>query len=230
MELEYGMRAWWLTEVYLDGQVTGKDSAVFTGFRIENRFRPLVKDHTVNPALEVEYENITGADKTMIEVVGHDDDDDLVPPNGQLSRTHQHEVELKLILGSNWKKWNISENFIAEKDLGHSPWEFGYAVGFSHPFRSGDPERHCVLCADKLTGGLEAYGGLGDSWQLNLRDTSHYIAPLLGWELPRDTRLSFSVGVGAGNSSLDVFYRIGFAVDFDHFGARFLRPSKSQLQ
>ncbi|MDE3105850.1 MAG: hypothetical protein KGK08_11810, partial [Acidobacteriota bacterium] len=37
LELEYGTRAWWTTELYLEGQKTASDSTVFTGFRLENR-------------------------------------------------------------------------------------------------------------------------------------------------------------------------------------------------
>ena len=40
-EFEYGATAWWTTEFYLDGQTTFGDSTLFTGFRWENRFRPL---------------------------------------------------------------------------------------------------------------------------------------------------------------------------------------------
>jgi len=229
LELEYGVLSRWQTELYLDGQATGQDSAVFTGFRFENRIRPLLRNLPVNPAIEIEYENLTGADKTMIDLVGHDDDDDLTPPNGMLAIQHQHELELRLILGSNWKKWNISENFIAEKDFGHSPWEFGYAVAFSRPFRSGSVDRKCVWCAEKLTGGLEVYGGLGDTWQLSLDDTSHYFAPLIGWQLPRDTRLNFSVGIGTVSPSLNAIYRVGLTVDFDNFGSRFMHLAKSRL-
>ena len=43
------------------------------------------------------------------------------------------ELELKLILGSNCRGWNISENIIAEKNLVDAPWEFGYALGASRP-------------------------------------------------------------------------------------------------
>ena len=32
-EFEYGVKAWWTTELYLDGQTTFHDSTVFTGFR-----------------------------------------------------------------------------------------------------------------------------------------------------------------------------------------------------
>jgi hypothetical protein len=79
LELEYGTRAWWTTELYLDGQATGGDSTVFTGWRIENRLRPLMRDHVVNPVLYIEYENISGADKTILEFVGHDGQADLAP-------------------------------------------------------------------------------------------------------------------------------------------------------
>ncbi len=43
---------------------------------------------------------------------------------------------MKLILSSNFRDWNISENFIAEKNFAHEPWEFGYAVGASRPLKT----------------------------------------------------------------------------------------------
>src|SRR5215831_7836099 len=45
LEFEYGAKTWWTTEVYLDGQSTFRDSTVFTGFRWENRFQPLRRQH-----------------------------------------------------------------------------------------------------------------------------------------------------------------------------------------
>src|ERR1700761_91144 len=44
MEFEYGVKGWWTSEVYLDGQSTAKESTIFTGFRWENRFRPLLRE------------------------------------------------------------------------------------------------------------------------------------------------------------------------------------------
>lgn len=218
MELEYGTRAWWTTELYLDGQATAQDSTLFTGFRIENRIRPLMRDHVVNPVFYVEYENISGADKTILEFVGHDGQADLAASNGQLRKEHQHEAELKLILSSNVKDWNIAENFIAEKNLGHDPWEFGYAVGVTRPLRSAASGRECTFCAEKFIAGAEAYGGLGDTFSLTIRDTSHYIAPLLGWQLPKGVRLSFSPGFGLTSTSLAHVYRVGLAFEFNQVG------------
>jgi hypothetical protein len=221
VEFEYGARAWWTTELYLDGQTTGGDSTVFTGWRLENRLRPLMRDHAVNPVLYVEYENISGADKTILEFVGHDGQADLAPPNGELRREHQHEAELKLILSSNVHDWNVSENFIAEKNLGHEPWEFGYAVGATRSLRSAGGSRECAFCAQNFIAGVEAYGGLGDTQALTLRDTSHYLAPLLGWQLPKGVRFSFSPGFGLTSTSLARVYRVGLAFEFEQVGKWF---------
>jgi len=218
LELEYGVRAWWTSELYLDGQATSQDSTIFTGFRIENRVRPLMRDHVINPVLYVEYENTSGADKTLLEVVGHDGQSDLAEPNGDARHEHQHEAELKLILSSNIRDWNVSENFISEKNLGHEPWEFGYAFGVARPLRGAASPRSCLFCADKFMAGAEAYGGLGDTASLTLHDTSHYVAPLIGWQLPKGLRLSFSPGFGLTSSSLNRVYRVGVAYEFNQIG------------
>ncbi len=218
MEFEYGVRAWWTSELYLDGQATAQDSAIFTGFRIENRIRPLMQEHLVNPVLYVEYENISGADKTLLEVVGHDGQSDLTEPNSTARREHDHEAETRLILSSNLRDWNISENFIAEKNLGHEPWEFGYALGATRPLRSAAGAQDSAFELDKFIAGAELYGGLGDTASLTLGDTSHYIAPLVGWQLPHGMRLSFSPGFGLTSTSLNRVYRIGLAYEFNQFG------------
>lgn len=228
VELEYGVRAWWTSELYLDGQTTGGESTIFTGFRLENRFRPLMREHVINPVLYIEYESITGADKTLLEVVGHDGQSDLADPNAEARQEHKHEGELKLILSSNLKAWNISENFIAEKNLGHAPWEFGYAVGAARPFRTLGRGKPCAFCLEKFMFGGEAYGGLGDTDSLALHDTSHYIAPIVGWQLPFG-RLSFSTGFGLTSNSLDRVYRIGWASELPQVG-RWFRSSKGGVQ
>ncbi len=221
LELEYGVSAWWTAELYLDGQSTGHQSSLYTGFRVENRIRPLMREHVINPVLYVEYESISGADKTLLEVVGHDAETNLATENGEARREHKHEAEFKLILSSNFKDWNVSENFIAEKNLGHSPWEFGYAVGATHSLRGKASVKDCTFCAEKFIGGIEAYGGLGDTQSLSLRETSHYIAPLLGWQIRRLARLSFSPGFGLTSSSLDRIYRVGLAFEIAQPGGWF---------
>jgi hypothetical protein len=68
--------------------------------------------------------------------------------------------------------------------------------------------------------GGEAYGGLGDTDSLTLHDTSHYIAPIVGWQLPFG-RLSFSTGFGLTSTSLDRVYRFGWAFELPQVGSWF---------
>src|SRR6516162_7265748 len=128
-EFEYGARGWWTTEFYLDGQTTANESTLFTGFRWENRFRMLMHEHKINPVLYVEYEDLSGADKSLLEVVGFDQESDHAVPNALAKTERLHEVETKLILSSDFAGWNASGNLIAEKNLGGNAWEFGYALG-----------------------------------------------------------------------------------------------------
>ena len=213
-EYGYGVRSWWTAGVYLDTQATDEDSALVTGFRLESRFRPIRRDHIFNPILYVEYANISVADKAILEVVGHDGEADLAGPNKEARRAHRHEGELKLVLSSNLKSWNISENFIAEKNLGHAPWEFGYSVGATRHLRSDPGGKSCRFCREKLSGGVEIYGGLGDTANLTLGHTSHYFSPLLGWQLARGVMLSFSPGFGLTRMTMERVYRVGFTYEF----------------
>ncbi len=72
-----------------------------------------------------------------------------------------------------------------------------------------------------MIAGAEVYGGLGDTWDLSLHDTSHYAAVLLGWQLPKSMRISFSPGFGITGSSLDQIYRMGFAYEVPEIGSWF---------
>jgi hypothetical protein len=162
LELEYGAQAWWTTEVYLSGQTTANDSTIFTGFRWENRFRPLLEEHWINPVFYVEYEDHNTADRSFLEVVGHDSVSNLLIPNADARQDVEREMELKLILSSNAKGWNFSENFISEKNVQTSePWEFGYALGTSRRLSLKASAKKCTFCAENFAAGLELYGGLG---------------------------------------------------------------------
>jgi hypothetical protein len=223
LEIEYGLKAWWTTEVYLTGQSTQNDSTVFTGYRWENRFRPLLRDHFVNPVLYVEYENINDADRSFLEIVGHDSVSDLYTTNAEARQNVKRELELKLILSSNVHGWNISENIIAEKNLANNPWEFAYALGVSRPLRLTATSKKCVFCRENFVAGLELYGGLGDRYSFGLRDTAHYIAPSLLFNIPKGPSLSFSPGVGLNDSSVNVFWRFKISYEIEQVFSHFQR-------
>jgi len=218
VELEYGATAWWTTELYLDAQTTFNDSTVATGIRWENRFRPLRREHFINPVLYVEYEHINGADKLLKEVEGHDVESDFSPSNSQARREIKNELELKLILGSNFKGWNVSENFLFVKNLAGEPWEFGYAVGASRPLALKAAPRRCNFCPQNFVAGAELYGGLGDTASFGLRETSHYLAPIVAWNMPSGWTLRASPTFGLNDNSRRFMIRWGVAKEFSGFG------------
>ena len=219
VEFEYGATAWWTTEAYLDSQATFRDSVVFTGFRWENRIRPLQREHFVNPVIYIEYENITEADKTMKEVEGHDVASDYAVQNAAASRTWDHELELKLILSKDFKGWNIAVNPFVTKNLSPSnPWEFAYAMGVSRPLALTASPNQCDLCRENFIAGVEMYGGLGDTQVFGLPDTSHYLAPVVAWNLPSGWTLRLSTGFGLNGNSHRLLVRWGVSREITGFG------------
>ena len=182
-------------------------------------------EHWINPVLYTEFEDIS-ADKTIREVVGHDGVHDFLVPNWQARQDKEREVELKLILGSNVKGWNISENFIAEKNLAAEPWEFGYAIGVSRPLKAAS-SRECAFCANRFQEGAEMYGGLGDRYSFGLHDTSHYPGPTINWTAPNGTTIGFSPQFGLNGYSIPCLYR--FSVVRDRTVLQPLPPERSMM-
>ena len=218
-EFEYGATAWWTTELYLDGQTTFNESTIFTGVRWENRLRPLKHEHFINPVLYVEYEHKSGADKILKEGEGHDVESDFLTPNSEARKEHINEMELKLILSSSFKGWNFTENTLAAKDLSNSPWEFGYALGASRPLALKASAKRCTFCRQNFVAGVEMYGGLGDRHSFGLHDTSHYLAPVLAWNLPSGWTLRVSPGFGLNDNSHQFLMRWGLSREITGFGS-----------
>lgn len=214
VELEYGTRAWWTSELYLESQSTAHESTVFTGFRFENRIRPLLREHILNPVLYFEFEDINGANKSLLEVVGHDGESDLSANNRETRREKKREVELKLILSSNLGGWNLSENVIAEKNVRHAPWEFGYALAASRPLRLVGSAHPGFLSSQNFAAGAEMYGGLGDKDSFGIQNTSHYFGPTVNWSVPNGPTISFSPNFGLNDNSFARIYRfrIGYEI------------------
>ena len=228
LELEYGVKGWWTTEVYLDGQATAAESTIFTGYRWENRFRVLPREHWLNPVLYVEFENINGADKALLEVVATDGKDDLARPNSEVRAEKKRELEAKLILGSYFKGWTIAENFIAEKNVAHAPFEFGYAAGVSRPLGLAARPERCNFCAENFQVGVEVYGGLGTHEHFGVTGTAQYLAPAAAWTLANGLRLSASPTFGLTDTSARFLVRFGISYEMEQFGraaGRFLRSA-----
>jgi hypothetical protein len=227
LELEYGVQGWWTTELYLAGQHTSNDSTIFTGYRWENRFRPLLREHFINPVLYVEFEHISRADKGLLEVTGHDSIADFQLTNAQARSEVEKSLEMKLILSSNTHGWNISENFITEKDLNEpEPWEFGYAFGVSRPLALAAKGHSCVFCRENFSAGAELYGGLGTTDGFGLKATSQYAGPILGFNIPNGPTINFSPNFGLNDNSIGVLYRFTVSYEIQQVFGLFHRSSR----
>ncbi len=218
VEFEYGVTAWWTTELYLDGQTTFHDSTIFTGTRWENRFRLLPTEHFINPVLYIEFEDKNGADKILKEVEGRDVESDTASRNSELCQEHDHELEFKLLLSRSFKGWNVAVNPLAAKNLSNHPWEFGYAFGVSRPLALKASPNRCNFCPENFVAGVEMYGGLGGRYSFGLHDTSHYLAPVAAWNLPSGWTLRLSPGLGLNDQSHRLLLRWGLSREFSGFG------------
>jgi hypothetical protein len=219
LELEYGVKAWWTTEFYLEGQSREADSTIFTGWRLENRFRPLAREHRVNPVLYFEFENVNEGSRVLKEVVGHASEFD--EPNADLRRERARELEAKLILSSTVRDWNVAENFIVEKNLSEDEgFEFGYALGVWRSLAHIASGKKCRLCRENFVGGLELYGGLGSTEQFGLHDTAHYLAPVIRWNLADNSAVSFSPGFGLTHGSVPVLLRFRYMYEVEGFSRK----------
>lgn len=217
VELEYGATGWWSTSLYLEGASQPGDATIFTGFRLENRFRPLKSEHRINPVLYFEFENINEASRIQKEVVGH------AEPTGEplssLRGKKARELEGKLILSSNAKGWNIAENFIVEKNLTEDEGvEFGYALGVYRPLATIASGTPCRFCRENFTAGLELYGGLGSTGQLGFSQTAHYIAPAIVWRISETSTIRFSPGFGLTTNSARTLLRFSYTYEIPSFG------------
>lgn len=216
-ELEYGITNRWTTELTFEGQSTAGDSTIFTGWRWENRFHPLKSEHKINPILYFEFESLNEASRAQKEVVGHSMDFD--ETNAVLRRDRVHELEAKLILSSDFKGWNISENFITEKNITVGEgFEFGYAVGVSRALgKATTGYANCRACRQNFAVGVEAYGGLGSTEQFGFHDTNHYLAPVVTWKLSSDSALHFSPAFGLTHTTTPVLLRVAYSYEIDGF-------------
>lgn len=219
-ELEYGTTAQWTSELYLESSSIWGDSTVFTGWRFENRYKPLKREHWINPVLYLEYENVNEASRIQKEIEGGGPD--LTSSNRQLRGERAHELETKLILSSDFHDWNISENFITTKNLSESEGvEFGYSFGISRPLARLASGANCRFCRENFIAGIEMYGGLGSTLDgLTPRGTAHYVAPVVSWAVSDNATLRFSTGVGLTDQSNPVLLRIGYSYELAGVGSR----------
>lgn len=220
LELEYGVMGRWTSELYLEGQGTIGDSAVFTGWRLENRFRPLRREHFINPVLYFEYESTSEASRIQKEIVGGGPD--VISPNSELQPSKNHELEAKLILSSTFRDWNIAGNFITEKNVSRGEgFEFGYAFGVARPLATLASAASCRLCRENFLVGVEFYGGLGSTEDgFGVHDAAHYVAPVVSWQVSENGSLRFSPSVALTTEGSPVLLRFGYSYEIRDFRSK----------
>jgi len=219
VELEYGFTGWWTAELYLEAVTTSHDGDGFTGWRWENRFRPLRGEHRVNPVLYVEYESINEASRIQKEIVGSGGI--AYVPIAELRRDHVNELEAKLILSSVVRGWNVSENLIFEKNLSAAEGvEFGYSAGVSRPLGTLASGTNCHFCAENFVAGVEAYGGLGSTVAFARDEQRHYVAPVVGWHVTDRSTIRASVALGLTANSDRYLVRVGWSYELPIRGAK----------
>jgi hypothetical protein len=173
-EIERALTDRWEAAVYLEGDKIDGEDYLFSGLRIESRYRLFDYGAFLNPVLYVEYENLHPDHKYLLDVTGRTD-----TPEGP--ETWEHEIETKLIVGRDiTKKLDVAFNWINETNIDTGRWEFGYALGFNYALvgeADQEAEEHehegrgehgpapkgggWAIKEVKLGG--EVYGGLGDS-------------------------------------------------------------------
>lgn len=220
MEAGYGMTGWWTSEVYITHQYTWGQGGAFTGFKWENRFKPFQGEHWINPVLYIEYSHGNEASRVFKEVVGHSELEELSEPIEDLKNEWEDEIEVKMILSSNYRGWNISENFISEKNLSNHPWRFGYAIGVNRPLALLASPTPCSFCRENFKAGIEMYGGLGDRYEFGFTETSHYLAPTIAWRFSNNASFKLSPGWGLNGNSIPFLMRFGILYEIGNLNRR----------
>jgi hypothetical protein len=217
MEIEYGWNGWWTSELYLEGSSQINDTAVFSGWRLENRVRPILRDHWINPVLYFEFEDTNEASQIRKEIVGHAEP--VTESLAVLRQQKSRELEGKLILSSDVHGWNIAENFIVEKNTTHTEaTEFGYAVAVSRPLANVASGKECRLCRENIRAAVEFYGGLGDTTLLGLPHTAQFVAPALVWQVSPASSIKVSTAFGLTPDSDRLLVRLGYTYEIAGFG------------
>ncbi len=192
IEAEYGLTDYWTTEFMIEGQNTPSSGGQRnTGFRWENRLRLFDYGAFLNPVVYMEYEDLSEDTKYLMEMSGREDARTL-----QKKRPRERVFETRLILGEDISEhMDVSFNWINENDLDTGIIAYGYALGFNY------------AASERLTIGLELFGGIGDS-DLGITTkreiTQHYTAINFKTRFTENGFLKFGGAVGNTDVSQDL--------------------------
>ncbi|MGI9403329.1 MAG: hypothetical protein ACR2OF_02325, partial [Hyphomicrobium sp.] len=223
LEIEHGVTDYWTTALYFEGVKIDGEDYEFGGWRFENRLRLFNYGHFLNPVLYVEYEYLKPAHRYIRAVTGRTDEGE---EEGE--EKAEHEIESRLILGHDFSdRFNVAFDWINETNLESGKWEFGYATGLNYTFYEAESggEKHKggrlgskSWDVKKLTLGLEAYGGLGDSvlgLTFDPDKTKQYVGVNLRAELENHIQLGIGGAFGLTGDSENAILRLVAGYEFE---------------
>lgn len=221
-EIEHGFSDLWTSSLYLEGAETEGENYDYASFRFENRVR-LSEPTFFSPVLYAEYEQKEPASQFITAVVGRTDE-----PNGRPET--EHELETRVILGHDLSdRLTIAFNWINEIKFDNGLWSFGYAAGFNYALfetagggeareeaeNRGSEAKSWEL--EKLTLGVEFYGGVGDAGlglTLDPNKTEQYGGINLESEFDNHFHITIGGAFGLTQPSQNAILRLSAGYEF----------------
>jgi hypothetical protein len=217
LEIEHGITDLWTAALYLEGVKLEDEGYAFGSFRLENRVRLFREDTLLNPVLYAEYAQKESESRYIHSVAGRTDSEE------EEEEETEHEIETRLILGHDFRNLNVAFNWVNEVNLDTGVWEFGYAAGLNLVVYEVEHEEDATPVPrtwdlEKLTLGVEFYGGLGDS-ELGLTLDPDVTQQYSGLNLRADleNHLHFIIGgaFGLTGDSEDALLRLSAGYEFE---------------
>jgi hypothetical protein len=224
LEIEHGFTDLWTSSLYLEGAKTEGESYDYASLRLENRVRLSERAALFNPVIYAEYEQKEPAAQFITAVVGRTDEPEGPPAT-------EHELETRLIFGHNvTDRLTVAFDWINEIKFDNGIWSFGYATGFSYALfkaegreEAGEKAENGGFAAkswdlDKITLGVEFYGGAGDA-DLGLtfdpNKTEQYAGINLESEFDNDVHVTIGGAFGLTPESQDAILRLSAGYEFE---------------
>jgi hypothetical protein len=215
-----------------EGQKISGLPTTYGGFRINSYFKVFPHDHLLNFTLYGEYEGLNGAALYKMEVAGFGGED-LEEPLVPARRTPVRTFEQRVIMYHDWKRVNLTFNFISETDLKSGENDFGYAWGvFRQPAfnpmeadkamtgMASTPKKNAppALSLQRLGYGIEMIGALGNTHHFGFdwQRQQHYVGPVFTYSVSKRWTVSVEPAFGLSDVSDPFMLRMGISYSIDH--------------
>jgi hypothetical protein len=230
--VQYGVTSRWTVGFMAEGQKIFGLPTTYGGFRINSYFRLFPHDHLLNFTLYGEYEGLNGAALYKMEVAGFGGED-LEEALAPARRTPVRTFEQRAIMYHDWKRVNLTFNFISETDLKSGENDFGYAWGvFRQPAfmametnkdmagMAGRPEKKAppVFSFQRLGYGVEMIGALGNTHHFGFdwQRQQHYVGPVFNYSVSKRWTVHVEPAFGLSEVSDPFMLRMGVGYSIDH--------------